>query len=321
MRHIDVFNGDADGICALHQLRLAEPCDSVLVTGVKRDIALLKRVEAGQGDQVTVLDISLDANRHDLLRLLVDGAQVRYFDHHFAGDLPDSPHFEAHIDERSEVCTSLLVNAYLKGRHLAWAVAAAFGDNLHDSARRAAAPLQFSEDQLQALQSLGECINYNGYGASIEDLFYAPDDLYRTIQPHTDPFAFIAESEAYPRLRDGMVGDLEQARALPLRPMGEGAAMVFLPEAPWARRVGGVFANELARANPGQAHALLTRLADGAYLVSVRAPLSNPAGAGELCQSFPTGGGREAAAGINRLPADQLDAFIAAFRRQYQNSV
>ncbi|HBQ39206.1 MAG TPA: acetyltransferase, partial [Halieaceae bacterium] len=59
----DVFNGDADGLCALVQLRRAEPLDAVLVTGVKRDIALLQQVEAGPGDRVTVLDISLDKNR------------------------------------------------------------------------------------------------------------------------------------------------------------------------------------------------------------------------------------------------------------------
>ena len=50
MTHYDVFNGDADGICALQQLRLAEPRDAVLVTGVKRDIALLDRVPARAGD-------------------------------------------------------------------------------------------------------------------------------------------------------------------------------------------------------------------------------------------------------------------------------
>mgnify|MGYP007000196212 len=42
----DVFNGDADGICALLQLRLAQPKNSQLVTGIKRDIELLDRVEA-----------------------------------------------------------------------------------------------------------------------------------------------------------------------------------------------------------------------------------------------------------------------------------
>lgn len=31
MTHYDVFNGDADGLCALHQLRLADPVDAVLV--------------------------------------------------------------------------------------------------------------------------------------------------------------------------------------------------------------------------------------------------------------------------------------------------
>ena len=37
----DIFNGDADGMCALQQLRLREPRDAQLVTGVKRDIALV----------------------------------------------------------------------------------------------------------------------------------------------------------------------------------------------------------------------------------------------------------------------------------------
>ena len=34
----DVFNGDADGICALQQLRLREPREAELVTGMKRDM-------------------------------------------------------------------------------------------------------------------------------------------------------------------------------------------------------------------------------------------------------------------------------------------
>jgi hypothetical protein len=58
----DVFNGDADGLCALHQLRLAAPRACNLVTGPKRDIRPLERVDAREGDSVTVLDISLDVN-------------------------------------------------------------------------------------------------------------------------------------------------------------------------------------------------------------------------------------------------------------------
>jgi hypothetical protein len=77
MRYVDVFNGDADGLGALQQLRLAEPVDSILVTGIKRDIALLERVIAGAGDLVTVLDISLESNREALVRLLEAGARVR----------------------------------------------------------------------------------------------------------------------------------------------------------------------------------------------------------------------------------------------------
>jgi len=53
----DVFNGDADGICALLQLRHAEPVQSQLITGVKRDIKLLAQVDAASGDHVNVLDI------------------------------------------------------------------------------------------------------------------------------------------------------------------------------------------------------------------------------------------------------------------------
>ncbi|MGL6056659.1 MAG: DHH family phosphoesterase, partial [Vibrio metschnikovii] len=51
--HYDVFNGDADGIIALLQLRLAEPIESQLVTGVKRDIQLLKKLTVNPGDSVT----------------------------------------------------------------------------------------------------------------------------------------------------------------------------------------------------------------------------------------------------------------------------
>ena len=74
MKLFDVFNGDADGLCALQQIRLAEPADSTLVTGVKRDIALLLRVEAGEGDRVTVLDVSLERIR--LMTLFYSNARA-----------------------------------------------------------------------------------------------------------------------------------------------------------------------------------------------------------------------------------------------------
>ncbi|MDH3360137.1 MAG: acetyltransferase, partial [Desulfobulbaceae bacterium] len=146
MISFDVFNGDADGICALHQLRLAEPRpDAELVTGVKRDIKLLAKLQGVRQAQVTVLDISLDSNREDLNSLLAAECSVFYADHHFAGEIPATEALVAHIDPNPEVCTSLIIDRFLDGRYRAWAVAAAFGDNLHDAARLAAAPLGLSE--------------------------------------------------------------------------------------------------------------------------------------------------------------------------------
>jgi len=78
MANFDVFNGDADGILSLVQLRRAEPRKAELVTGRKRDITLLDRVNVGEGDHVTVLDISMRSNADDLRRILSRGAYVFY---------------------------------------------------------------------------------------------------------------------------------------------------------------------------------------------------------------------------------------------------
>jgi hypothetical protein len=313
MAWIDVFNGDADGICALQQLRLASPRDSLLVTGVKRDIGLLARVEAGAGDEVTALDISLDRNRDALLRLLDKGASVRYFDHHFPGELPDRPGLELHIETAADRGTCLLVDDYLGGRHRPWAVVGTFGDNFDESARRAAAPLGLTDAQLRSLRELGTCINYNAYGLAVEDLHVPPDALYRRLSPFADPLEFMAADDTFAALRDGFADDMARGRAV--RPETEDArhGLYVLPSQPWARRVGGVLANELARSAPERAHAILTRLPGGGFLVSVRAPVATGDGADALCRRFPTGGGRRAAAGINDLPESAFGDFVRAF--------
>jgi hypothetical protein len=310
---IDVFNGDADGICSLQQLRLAEPGDSTLVTGVKRDIALLERVAAGPGDEVTVLDVSLDKNRAPLDRLLAAGARVRYFDHHYAGVLPEHPNLLARIDPEPTRGTSLLVDDYLAGRHRAWAVVGTFGDNLDESARLAAEPLDLTADGLRRLRELGMLLNYNAYGERVEDLHFAPDALFRHLHPYADPFAFMDGEAVFDRLRAGYADDIGRAREVWPMTENERAALYVLPAAPWARRVSGVFANELAKGSPGRAHALLTHLEGGGFLVSVRAPLATRTGADALCRQFPTGGGRQAAAGINHLPGDRYEEFVRRF--------
>ncbi|PCI03691.1 MAG: acetyltransferase [Zetaproteobacteria bacterium] len=313
----DVFNGDADGLCALHQLRLAVPVSSELVTGVKRDINLLKRVDAKAGDEIIVLDVSLDKNREGLLKALDAGAKVRYFDHHFAGDIPEHDHLEAHINTDANVCTSLLVNGYLKSAYLPWAVVAAFGDNLFDSARNAAAPLNLNEKQLSQLEHLGTLLNYNGYGVTLDDLYFDPKDLYQQMQPFENPFDFIAQSPAYQVLSDGYADDMVKAEVSESLFLDDKVAAFMMPDKAWSRRVSGVYGNALARIYEDRAHALVTVMDNGNYRVSVRAPMTNKTGADELCMSFPTGGGRKAAAGINDLPKAMLDDFIAAFKDKY----
>ena len=317
MNYIDVFNGDADGICALHQLRLANPVDSQLVTGVKRDISLLKQVVVSPGDYVTVLDISLDKNRDDLMRVIDEGAKAIYFDHHFADEIPQNADLETHINTDANVCTSLLVNEYLEGRFLAWAVTAAYGDNLFSSAEQAAKPLGLSDEQLEQLKLLGTCINYNGYGSSLDDLIYHPDALYKLISSYADPFDFIKNETGYEKLLNGYLGDLDKAKKLQAAFESDNHAMFVLPNEKWARRVSGVYANDLAQQFSDRAHAMLTYKDEGGYLVSVRAPLSNKTGADDLCRQFETGGGRKAAAGINHLPEDAYETFLDAFRQTF----
>ncbi len=313
MIRYSVFNGDADGLCALQQLHLADPGETILVTGVKRDIGLLERVEAQAGDLVTVLDLSLDKNRPALERVLAAGARVRYFDHHFPGEIPQHPRLEAHIDTTADRGTSLLVDDYLGGRFRAWAVVGTFGDNFDESARRAAQPLGLTEAQLIALRDLGIYLNYNGYGAEVADLHFPPDALFHRLQPYADPLEFIGRDPAFHLLQDGFADDMAKARAVKATLDQPGHRLHILPAAPWARRAGGVLANELARAAPDQAHALLTRLPAGGFVVSLRAPLTRRQGADELCRRFPTGGGRPAAAGINQLPEEAYEDFVTAF--------
>ena len=58
----------------------------------------------------------------------------------------------------------------------------------------------------------------------------------------------------------------------------------------------------------------------GGMQVSVRAPLERPAGAAALCLEYATGGGREAAAGINHLPVDSVGGFTERFLRHFEKS-
>ena len=226
----DVFNGDADGICSLLQLRLENPIKSQLVTGIKRDIALLERVAAEAGDHVTVLDLSMVKNRDALDRLLAAGVSVDYVDHHAAGEIPDHANLTTTISEAPEVCTALLVNGRLRGAQVAWAITGAFGDNLDEPASQVAKKAGLSERDTAQLRELGICLNYNGYGPSLEDLHFHPADLYGALYEARSPAAFVA-SDAFRKLQDGYREDVAASEALAPVHVQPGFAVYQLPNA------------------------------------------------------------------------------------------
>lgn len=315
----DVFNGDADGICALHQMRLNAPLETQLITGVKRDIQLLNKVSAEQGDEVLVLDISLDKNRDAVLNFLQNGVSVQYFDHHYAGDIPQHSKFIGHIDTRPETCTSLIVNDHLQGQYLLWAIVGAYGDNMIKVADSYSQRAQLDESQSGLLYELGTLLNYNGYGAKIDDLFFNPAELYKIVSGYENPFNFIQTENAFKVLKEGYSSDMQNVTQMKPDYVSDKHAVYVLPDQAWSRRISGVFGNQLTEQFPNRAHAILSLTSSGHYVVSVRAPLVNREGADELCRQFPTGGGRKAAAGINCLESGQVDHFINQFQQQFSD--
>jgi hypothetical protein len=313
VKQIDIFNGDADGILARHQWRLAHPVtenDITLITGPKRDVALLKRANASIATEINVFDISFDSNVESVKQHLDEGAVIRYFDHHRATALFTHSRLTAHIDTSSDICTSLIVDRLIEGRYPHWAIAAAFGDNLIAVATSLASDAHLSETQTTQLRSLGECINYNAYGESIADLYIHPAKLAQLMAPYDDPFQFIANESIASELAAGFSRDCTLAQGTPAAYASAHVALYVLPDAAWARRVSGVFANQLAGANPQRAHAVLTQHANNNYTVSIRAPINSPYGADDVAIAFPTGGGRKRAAGINQLPAEDINKLI-----------
>ena len=320
MQHYDVFNGDADGICALLQLHLHQPRDSQLITGVKRDIALLQQIplETCKDSQITVLDISLDKNRQPLLDLLDNGANIFYADHHFAGEIPQHANLKTHINTQANACTSLIINSIVEQKFYPWAIVGAYGDNLFQAADALADTHGLSNKTKQQLKQLGTVLNYNGYGASLADLHQEPAKLFKSLRTYQQPIDYIHDDTgSFESLNTGFIQDNDNAKKTVAHHQTDKVAVFILDNAKWARRISGVYGNQLANNDPNRAHAVLTPNDDGYFTVSVRAPLNNKTGADDLCRQFPSGGGRKAAAGINQLPLTDLDLFIEKFSQQY----
>jgi hypothetical protein len=315
----DVCNGDADGLCAVRQWRLHDPSAAHLVTGLKRDIALLQRVPCGQAADVLVCDLSMLRNRRALDDLLMAGAHVLWFDHHWSGAVPKHPHLETHLDFSSDVCTSLLVDRYLNGRFRAWALVGAYGDDLTAEADQLGAASGLSLKQCSVLRRLGLAINYNAYGEEPADVCIAPAELHERLSHHVTPWTLLDQEPVIQEIEARRRQDFRKAMAIKPHWENAQARVVVLPCAPWSRRVSGVLANALTAVHPEQAHAVVTERRDGDFTVSVRAPRSSPFGAHDLCQVF-GGGGRSAAAGIDALPAHALGSLVRELARAHWNA-
>ncbi|WP_150464666.1 DHH family phosphoesterase [Francisella sp. XLW-1] len=320
--YIDIFNGDADGILSLIQLRKALPVASnshTLITGVKRDISLCKDVSNQDANDavVIVLDISYDKNYQDIERLLHYVSQITYFDHHQADQLISNSRLKAHIDTSADTCTALIVSNSLDKKYHLWAIAAAYGDNLHHIADNEADLLKLNSEQKAQLKELGVLINYNGYGSTIDDLYYHPADLYHELIKYETPFDVIADKHScFYKLKQGYEDDSKNLDNLDIEDFNK-LKLVKLPNQPWARRVSGTLGNDLANKYRDKAIIIATTKDSGNYLISLRAPKNKPFGAADICSQFATGGGREAAAGVNDLLKGELDIFVNKVQRYY----
>lgn len=324
--HYDVFNGDADGIIALLQLRLSEPKHSELVSGIKRDIALLERVPLALVSAVTVLDVSMDKNHEALVSLLARSIPVTYIDHHKATCPPQSRFLTSYIDLDANTCTALIVDQLLEGQHRLWAIAAAYGDNMIISAEALADIENLTRIDRDFLREFGTLINYNGYGEKLEDLHFSPVDLYQALLHYSNPFECRTDRDSpYYALLAAFQRDEGAVNEATILFESPWLQVIELPATVAARRMSGTFINRLANETTSRAHITLVARessdVDGelCYTVSVRAPLDNKQGAAAICSSFASGGGREAAGGINQLPQASIPALIEAALKQYQS--
>lgn len=303
--HFDVFNGDADGLCALQQLRLAEPRESVLITGAKHDHGLLARVMACPGDSVTVLDLPVGANEEALFRLLSVGVSIEYFDHHHAPRMPEHMLLRLTLDPAPKACTSLLVDRYLTGRFSEWAVVGTFGDNLSTMAEEMARSIGLDQEKTNQLKVLGESLNYNAYGESEADLTIPPAQLRRAMAPFADPLAFMCKDDAFITIAQRRVRDIQQARDVPPLLETDRLIAILLPNAAWARRVIGLHANHLANRHGQRFCAVFVPNGRNSLSVRLRAPEDWVISADRVARRH-GGDGLATAASINDLPIERV---------------
>lgn len=317
MTNYDVFNGDTDGIFAWHQLRLTHPRDAEIVTGVKRDVNLASKVNAKEGDLVTIMDVSHAKNRKDVQRILDSGAIIEYFDHHDPKELIEHPNITYHINTEPNISTGLIVNSHVNGQNRLWSIATAFGDNHLDLAMNMAKSESLSDEQVLILKQIGLVVNYNSYGQTIEDLFYSPEEIAEAARAcGSDIFKFLEQGDIFSTLLENFNADMSSAVCQEPFSISENGVIYTLPNEAWTHRIMGSFSNHLVSTNKNLACAIAVLNSDGTYRISVRSSINNPHGAGNLCGNF-GGGGREKAGGINNLPASDMNTFKEEFDKVF----
>ena len=276
------YNGDADGICSMVQWGLVYGIEGHRVTGVKRDIELLERVNPNPDDEIIVMDISLARNHARAVELSTQGFDITWFDHHLAGEPIDG--ITTNIDTSANVCTAVIVEKFL-GLESDWAQVALHGDGLSVHSSKP----EFKE--------LGELLNYNGYGADLSDLHFHPDELLLLCLQAKTPQNFM-DTQAFMTLKNGFESDLSNAINIEPR-----IGYYLLPNESWARRVVGVMAHRINESGDGP-HVIAIDKGE-TLQVSIR----GSEGIGELCKMF-GGGGRATAGGIDALPKNEITALM-----------
>ena len=257
VRYVDVFHGDADGLCAVHQLRLARPVPPgsphQIVTGLKDDVELLARVRGAPGCIVTALDVSLDRNRAALLRVLDEGAEVQHRPPLRRCGAETSATAGAHRHGRRRV-REHLVDALVGGAHRAWAVVGAFGDNLESAAAAlAAAGARRGADRHAAPARRGPQLQRVRRQSR-----RCAACARRAVSGHAGTRRPPGLRSDRPRRTPDRTAQVRPRRSLTLAPLRFDAdrAVYRLPAQPWSGRVIGTFANALARTHPRRGHAV-----------------------------------------------------------------
>ena len=315
MDYYDFFNGDADGIISLHQYRMHYPKDSQLFTGVKRDVKLLRHCTDIKDSTFTVFDISLLSNTDYIKPILDGGNYVKWFDHHEPGETDLGDNFSIKVDADPNCCTNILVDEYLNGLYRPWTICGIYGDNLHEQADKFN-PC-FNKASMAKLKEVGETLNYNGYGNEELDLTVHPKDVYLDLKDYESPFEYRKKSETYNKIYKQMKSDEAELSSSEILHESETGKVILLPNTRASIRYSGIYSNQQTTDSPDKAFAILTSVDGGNYRISIRSPKTNPYGASKLALQFPTGGGREKAAGVNELPKPELNNFIEKFEEVY----